>query len=529
MAGRTRLVVVAERTRNAVVAAAVLALLATACSAGGSGGGAPAGVMRIGLERPHSLDPSQARYPVDTLVVDQLFDGLTAYDAATLEVRPSIAARWEGSPDQKSWTFFLRPGAKFSNGRAIAAEDVRYTLERIAGKGSTSPAGAQLEAVVGYRAFNDGESGSLEGVSAPAAGTVKVELSYPLSSFPAVLGYPSFGIVPREAVEAPTPAFAEQPIGSGPFMIRSRSADVLRLMPAPGVKMALRGLEVHMGRDSNAPYAAFLRGQLDWTQVPAERVEQVASARGRAGFQPLPAQLMYGFNLKNRKFQDVRFREAIVRAIDRAGIVKVLYGDRVRLTSGVVAAGVPGFQADACGEKCQFNPDKSRQLLEETFGSRAIPEVRIDYDDDPTHEAVALAMQTHLRAVGIPTALRSHPYADYLKFASTGQAEIFPLAWWGYYATPDAFLAPLFQTGQPDNVTGYASTEFDDLIRAAREEPDRAKSLAIYQDAERRVMSELPIVPLAQYEIHTLVAPRVRNLTMSAFSTFDATRVELAG
>lgn len=515
---------------GAAVGLLVLALVAAGCSGSKGGGGSSGeGVLRIGLERPQSLDPAQARYPVDTLVVDQLFDGLTAYDPSTLEVRPSLATRWEGSPDQRSWTFFLRPGARFANGRPIDASDVKYTLERIAAKGSTSPAAVQIESIVGYRPFNEGKADGLEGVSSPAAGTVRIELSYPLSSFPAVLGYPSFGIVPREAVEAPSPAFAEQPVGSGPFMIRSRSADVLRLMPAPGVKMALKGLEVHMGRDSNGPYAAFLRGQLDWTQVPAERVEQVASARGRAGFRPLPAELMYGFNLKNKKFADVRFREAIVRAIDRASIVRVVYGDRVRPTSGVVAAGVPGHQDDPCGTKCRFDPDASRALLAETFGSRGIPEVQIDYDDDPTHEAVARSMQANLQAVGIPANLRSHSYAEYLKFASTGQAELFPMAWWGYYATPDAFLAPLFQGGQPDNVTGYESGDFDNLIAAARQEPDRAKSLAIYQEAERRVMSELPVVPIAQYEIHTLVAPRVRNLAISAFSTFDATRVELAG
>src|SRR5205807_6398319 len=85
--------VVGGKSRVLVGLVAAVALVASACS-GGSGGGsaAPGGILRIGLERPQSLDPAQARYPVEMLVVDQLFDGLTAYDPATLEVRPALAA-----------------------------------------------------------------------------------------------------------------------------------------------------------------------------------------------------------------------------------------------------------------------------------------------------------------------------------------------------------------------------------------------------------------------------------------------------
>ncbi len=504
-------------------------MAASACAGSDSRAGAPDGILRIGLERPQSLDPARAQYVADLLVVDQLFDGLTSYDPATLEVRPSVAGRWEVTPDQKSWTFFLREGAKFSNGRAITSEDVKYTLERIAAKGSESPAAPQLEPVVGFTALNvDGKASGLDGVTAPSAGTVKIDLTYPLSSFAAVLGHPSFGIVPREAVEAAAPKFAEQPVGSGPFMFRSRSLEVLRLMRAPGATTELDGIEVFMGRDGDGPYSAFLRGQLDWTAVPTERVDEVVQDRGRAGFSPYPAELFYGFNLRNSKYQDVRFREAIIRAIDREAILRDVYGNRVRPLNGVVAEGVPGHQPDPCGEKCRYDPARAMALLAETFGNRPVPEVRIDYDEDPTQEAVAQAIAEDLRAASIPVALRPHSFTEYVRFAASGQQEFFRLAWIGAYASPDAFLGPLFYSGKPDNVTGYASNDFDALVRAAREEPDKAKAEYVYQVAEQLIMHDLPVVPIAQYETHTLTSSRVRDLTMSAFGTFDASQVKLA-
>ena len=517
--------------RPLLAAAAVLALVASACSAKHAPASAPTpdGILRVGLERPQTLDPAFARFPADLLVVDQLFDGLTSYDPTSLQVVPALAARWEATPDQQTWTFFLRPGVKFANGRAIDSSDVRYAIERIAAKDSGSPASPQLEAIAGYKAFNDGKADTLAGLTTPSAGTVKFELSYPLSSFPAILGSPSFGIVPREAVEAqpPSPRFADQPVGSGPFMIRSRSADVLRLMPAPGAATALKGIDIYMGQDGDAPYAAFLRGQLDWTAVPAERVDEVVKDRGRTGFQPYPAELFYGFNLRNPKYQDVRFREAIVHAIDRDAIVRVVYGNRVRPTSGIVAAGIPGHQDDACGDTCRFDPARAKALLADAFGSKSVPEVNIDFDDDPTQEAVAQSMQSDLKAVGIPADLRPHAYTDYLNFAVSGQEEFFRLAWIGAYPTPDAFLAPLFRSGESDNVTGFSSKDFDGLIDAAREQADPTQRIASYQAAEKLVMSQLPVVPVAQYEMHTLVAPRVRNLSMTALGTFDASKVQL--
>lgn len=516
----------------------VVVLLAAGCTTAGPSGGpradgdavAPPGVLRVGLERPQSLDPVHARFPAELLVVDQLFDSLTAYDPATLEVRPAVASRWEATPDQKSWLFTIRPGAEFSNGRSITAADVKYSLERVARSGTDTLVAHQLGTIIGYTAFREDETvGGINGVSAVDAGTVRIDLEFPFAGFPAVLGHPALGIVAREAVEASSPPFDEQPVGSGPFMIRSRSADVLRLIPAPGTRAELDSVEIHLARDSLAPYTDFLRGRLDWAAVPAERVEEVEEVRGDEGFRPYPAQVMYGFNLEDETFADPRFREAIVRALDRPAIVREGFGDRVRPTSGLVAEGVPGHQPDACGDACRYDPARSRALLAEVFGDGPVPEVAIDYDDNPVQESIASAIAAHLRSVGIPTRLRAHPFAAYVNFAATGQQELFHLAWIATYPTADAFLTPLFYTGQDDNVTGFSDPEVDSLLAVARAEPDDHTREVVYQEAERQILARYPVIPLAQYETHTIVSDRVQGLQMSAFGTFDATRVSLTG
>jgi peptide/nickel transport system substrate-binding protein/oligopeptide transport system substrate-binding protein len=522
------------RLRLASAAAVLLALLAactddspTAVRRGADE--PPPGVLRIGIERPQSLDPAQARTPGELLVAEQLFDGLTTYDPDTLSVQPALAARWEASADQRRWTFTLRPGAVFANFRNITSADVKYSLDRIAKKGSGSPAAAQLEMVAGFRAVNvEGRGESLSGVTTPAPDVVRIDLEQPMSSFPAVLGHPTFGIVPRESVAAEAPGFAVQPVGSGPFMLQSRRDDLLHLVPSPGTpNIPLRAVDVSLEEDAATAYEKFLAGRLDWTSVPPDRVEQVAETQGPSGSKPYLGELFYGFNLKNPKFADARFRQAIVAAVDREAIVKVVYGPSAMVLRGLIPQGVPGAQADACGERCHHNPDRARALLAQAFAGKPVPEVQIDFDDDGTQRAVAQAIQANLRAVGIPAALRPHTYADYLRFAISGQQELFRLGWIGAYPTADAFLTPLFQSGVRDNITGFTSTPVDNTLKNARAEADEAKRMGSYQAAENLVLDQMPIVPLAQFQFQSVSSPRVTGLVVSGLGTFDAAKVKV--
>ncbi len=525
------------RSRLGPAGVALLALMA-ACTGGGGQSAAvrrgadepPPGVFRVGIERPQSLDPAQARTPGELLVADQLFDGLTTYDPETLAVQPALAMSWRASADQRRWDFTLRPGATFANGRNITSADVKYTLERIARKGSSSPAAAQLDSVTGFRAVNvEGKSEVLAGVTTPAANVVRIDLDQPLSSLPVVLGHPTFGVVPRESVTAESPGFALQPVGSGPFLLEGRRDDLLHLVPAPGMSgLPLRAVDFYLQDDAAASYDAFLAGRLDWTSVPPDRVEQAAERQGPAGSRPYLGELFYGFNLKNPKYADVRFRQAIVAAIDRDAIVRVVYGPSAKVLRGLIPEGVPGAQDDACAERCRRDLARARDLLAQAFpAGKAVPEVQIDFDDDGTQRAVAQAIQANLQEVGVPSALRPHSYADYLRFAVSGQQELFRLGWIGAYPSADAFLTPLFQTGLRDNITGFTSSPVDNTLKNGRAEPDEIKRIGSYQAAEKLILDQMPILPLAQFQFQSVSAARVSGLVVSGLGTFDASKVRV--
>lgn len=494
-------------------------------------GGPAGGVLRIGVAPLGSLDPAHARSVEQVLVADQLFDSLTAYDPVTLEPVPALAASWEASPDQRQWAFRLRPGAVFSNGRPVSAVDVKYSFERVARRGSGSPGAELLQAVSGFGLFRNGAP-ELAGITTPAVDVVHLALEEPVSVLDSVLASPVLSVVPKEAVEAQPPAapFPESPVGSGPFRVVQRRGPVMTLSPSPGTDVALAAVEVVQFADARTAYDAFRQGNLDWARVPPDEVADAARRYGRGAFRPYVAELFYGFNLKSPKLADARFREALVRGIDRKAVVAAVYHGTVEPAAGVALEGLPGFRPNGC-PRCDHDPALARQLVAAAFPSAAggPPEVTLDFDADPTQEAIAKAVQASLAEVGIRTALRATAPEAYDRLVLSGDHEVFRLGWIAAYPSPDAVLAPLFRSASPNNLMGYADAAVDGLLSAARAEADPARRTALYQEAERAIMDDVPVIPIAQLQLQTVVAQRVRGLVMTSLGTFDASAVTLGG
>jgi oligopeptide transport system substrate-binding protein len=239
--------------------------------------------------------------------------------------------------------------------------------------------------------------------------------------------------------------------------------------------------------------------------------------------------LFYGFNLKSPKVADARFREAIVRAIDRRAVVAAVYQGTARAGDSVVVEGVPGHQPRAC-RRCAHDPGRARQLLTEAFpGGVGVPEVGLDYDADPTQEGIARSIQAGLAGVGIKATLRPRPVDGYDDFLVSDEPELFRLGWVAAFPSPEAFLSPMFRLGSGNNLTGLADKEVDALLLSARAEPDAARRTALYQEAERAILDAVPVIPIAQFEVHAVVSKRVRGLTATSLGTFDASTVSLKG
>ncbi len=385
-----------------------------------------------------------------------------------------------------------------------------------------------LELVTGYRAIAvDGTATTLAGVVAVSPQVLHIDLDAPLSVLPSVLASPAFGVVPEAA--ATGGPLADVPVGSGPFRVLEKRDDRLSLVSLGGAGAGTsKRVDFVLFPDRSSSYDAFVAGRVDWTEVPDDRAAEAAT-HGRVQDRPYVAELFYAFNFRSPKFADRRFREAIVRSVDRDAIVGGVYGGRVRANEGLIVEGFPGHQDDPCGGRCTHDPERAKALLAEIMAAGGVvPEVQIDFDDNPTQTRVAEAIRDDLAGVGITASLRPKPLAEYQQFAVSGEQELFRLGWVAPYASADGILAPLFLTGFPNNLIGFSSATVDEELRAARAESDPARRVEHWQAAERAVLAELPVIPIAQFALHSVSAPRVRGLTVTATGTFDARRVSLA-
>lgn len=510
-----------RRLRALVAAAVVVGLAAGGCRGGGGGpggGGAPAtsvpargGVLRVGMAAPRTLDPLRAQSAAEVVVADLLYDTLTTVDPRTGEARPGLAERWEHDAGLRRFTFHLRPGARFSDGREVRAPDVVFTLDRARAPGS------------GLSPLLAPALGLVSEVTAPDPSTVVVALSEAFPDLPAVVAHPALGVVPAGAPDAEV---ANGVPGSGPFRVAERDGGTLRLRRAPGSAALLDGVDVQTG-DGPAVAAAFAAGRLDWALVPAEEAPSLAARTGRAAYAPLAGLVFYGINLRSPKLGDPRFREAIVRAVDRAGIAASVYRGTVRPAAGPVPQGVPGALGDPCGERCRFDPGRARALVAEVFPAGA-PSLAVDTEDEPVQRAVAGAIAGALQAVGITATVRTHSPADYAALVARGGQEVFRLGWAAGYPSAEAFLRPLFESGSDTNVTGLASPEVDAALAAARTSADPAVRRARLGEAQRAVMAALPIIPIGQFETLAFAGTRVRGLRLNVLGSFDGAAVWLA-
>ena len=533
-----------SREALALVVACCVVVVAAGCSSdpepaasGGSTVDAPVaddgpgrgGVLRLGIVGPDAIDPAiiVPTDPNEVIPVDLLFDSLTALDAETEQAVGALAESWSVADDGVTWTFVLREGATFSDGEPVRGDDVKYSLERMARRAATSFAAARLDVIVGVDEVTALERLDVPGVVVIDDRTVQITTTGPYPQLPELLAAPSYGIVSRMAFE--NPDFEGGIVTSGPFTLTDRSEDgtFLRVEPAEGADVKADAVELTRYPSTGAAYEAFQAGELDWVLAPPEQVDEAVAEYGDRYVTPFAGTQFFAFNTADPALADVRFRRAIVQAIDRHALAEQLAGRAV--SDGIVAPGVPGFVEDACAEVCAYDPAAASALVAEAFPAGGVPTIELAVPDDPTspvpQQELAEEMATQLGAVGIPVTVVTKPLFEFRRYAVSGEAQLFSYGWHGMVPSPDAYLTPQFRSDAPDNVTRLASPDVDALLDTARGQDDAELRQRTYAEAEKQVLALVPVVPITAFRTNALASEGVRDLHPRLDGTFDVTAV----
>jgi ABC-type transport system substrate-binding protein len=527
----------AGRTRGARALVIVALLIGTvACTDDGDDGDGDGptttsgpvggGTVRIGIGGDVIVDPVDASLasPRDLMVIDLLHDGLTRLDGDGVP-QPALAEEWGANDDNTAFRFHLDPDASFAGGRAITAEDVIASLERVIAAGDTSLVALSLEAVTGFRAFVEGEAEHVSGLTVPGDGIVRFGLETPLSVLPEVLSNPLLSVVDSDTIAGDDLGALDL---SGAWAVAAAEGGDLTLEARDGFPGWLDGVELRQFDDAEAAFDGFDAGGVDWAAVPSSRYDAAVDAHGDGAFAPFQAELYFGMNLSRPVLAREPLRQAILMAIDREAIVDAVYADLADPLPTIVPAGVVGHDPDRCPE-CAHDPEAAADIVRFAYPDSDAPVVHIDYDRSPAQQEMAERIAADLDAVGIPTELRPLPLEEYTEFVVSGDQELFSFGWIGAYGSPDAYLAPLFGSTANDNLTNYRSARVDGLLERARAGSDRDKNAERWAAAETDVLEAAVVVPIAQFRTQAVVAERVEGLTHAVDGTVDWTQVRLTG
>ncbi|PCH74831.1 MAG: peptide ABC transporter substrate-binding protein [Rhodobacteraceae bacterium] len=473
-----------------------------------------------------TLDPAIGYDWQNWSMIKSLFDGLMDYAPGTTDLVPGLAESYTISDDGQTFTFKLRAGVKFHNGREMTAEDVVYSLNRVTNPKTQSPGAGFFGSIDGYDAVADGSATSLSGVSSSGPLSVTIKLSRPDATFLHVMALNFASIVPKEAVDAAGDDFGKNPVGTGAFslgewtigqrLVFTKNPDYWRA----GLPY-LDSITFEVGQE---PIVALLRlqnGEVDipGDGIPPAKFREVMDDPAQAARVVEGGQLHTGYitlNTQMPPFDNVKVRQAVNMAINKARIVQVINGRAVPATQPLPPS-MPGYTDGYAGYA--FDKDAAKALLAEAGFADGFDTELYVMNTDP-NPRIAQAIQQDLAGIGVRAAIKSLAQASVI--AAGGEADQAPMIWSGGMAWiadfPDAsnFYGPILgcagavQGGW--NWSWYCNEDLDAMAAKADAVTDPAKAderLQMWSDIYMEVMKDAPWVPVFNEQRYTMKSERM--------------------
>jgi len=455
-------------------------------------------------------------------MLQNVFEGLVTFDANN-QVVPQLALSWEIGPDGKTYTFHLRKDARFHNGRAFGAADVKYSLERALRPETKSVVASNyLAGIAGSQEVAEGKRRDLPGVEIVDPFSVRILLDKPRGYFLGALAYPTGWIVCKEAIEANGGELNEKSgVGTGPFVFseyRHGAKLIFKAFPNHYLgKPPLDRIERPILRDPQTVHMMYDTDALDMCGVtPGDYLRDRNDPRLKPQLHVLPSTVV-AFLVMQPKLEPVfanpKVRRAIAQAIDRDEIVRVAsQGIWVR-ADGFLPPKFPGYNPNL--RKIPLEPAGARKLLAEAGfpNGRGFPQLTMVYgQSSPEISAAAQIIRNNLRQnLGITINLQEQESGT-LRTAMFDRRIAFTIGDWGAdYIDPQNYLSMLLRTGAKLNFFGYSNPQFDALCDKADAESDMKKRIPLYQQADQIETDEVSMLPLFYGNFRILVKPWVKN------------------
>jgi peptide/nickel transport system substrate-binding protein/oligopeptide transport system substrate-binding protein len=460
-----------------------------------------------------TLDPAIGYDWQNWSMIKSLFDGLMDYEPGTATLRTDLAESYEISLDGLTFTFKLRPGVKFHNGRELTADDVKYSIERVLDPATQSP-GA-------------GFFGSIKTITVVDPLTIKFDLNRPDATFLHVMAINFAHVVPKEAVDQFGADFGKNPVGTGAYklaewtlgqrVVFERNPDYWR----EGVPY-LDKITFEIGVEPTVALLRLQQGEVDvlGDGIPPAQFMQVKDDAQYKDWIIEGGQLHTGYvtmNVNTAPFDNVKVRQAVNHAINKDRVVRII-NNRAVPANQPLPPSMPGY--DTSYQGYAYDPEKAKALLAESGVSLPITTELYVMNTDP-NPRIAQAIQQDLAAVGINAELKSLAQANVIEAGGNGSAPMIwsgGMAWIADFPDPSNFYGPILGCGGAVqggwNWSWYCNQDLDKQAADADAMVDPAKKAdreKLWGEIFVNIMGEAPWAPVFNEQRFTMHSPRMKG------------------
>jgi len=444
------------------------------------------GTLIIGVQADlKTLDPHQSALTLTYVDLSPIFQTLVDL-GPNLDLRPLLATSWKVGPDNLTWTFNLRRGVLFHNGRELTSRDVKFSIERI------------LNPKTGAR--GRGDLSAIDAIATPDPYTVQFKLKSPFGVFPTKLATTYQAILPVEAVNPATNEMIK-PIGTGPFAFAEwKTNDRLTMRRFDRYwekgKPYLDEVVIKPVPDETVRLTALQTGDVNLVLgVPQARIQDLFAhpsndyvirlVRGGAG------QGVVILNTRRKPFDNLKIRQAVAYALNKQELTEAAFRGWGRPVNQNFAPSSPWYLKV---KDRAMDLAKSRQLLSEAgmpSGFKTSATIGNGYD----LPAVAQVYQAQLRRVGIDVALQMFDIPAWAKRIDSGDFDMENTGFFAKVDPDDGYYRYLHSNGGVWQLSGFlANSTLDRLLDEGRVESDAEKRKAIYAKVVEIIQEESSMI-----------------------------------
>jgi peptide/nickel transport system substrate-binding protein len=518
--------------------AAVTTIGLASCGSSNSSGGKEGGTLNATYTSFPELDPALSYTAEGWTAIAEVYIPLLTYKHAEgvegSEVIPGLAKEMPKITDGgKTYTLFLRPGLKYSDGRPVKASDFTYAVERVF---KTNSGGSPFyTTIVGAESFAKTKTGGIPGIKTnDKTGEIVIDLTKPRGTFTNELGLTFVAPVPPDTPN--TDQTPNPPPATGPYMITESNpgqgwsyernpewakANSKAMPDLPSGHMDK--VNVTVIRNPSTQVNDVEQGKFDWSQgqPPPDRLPEVKSKYEGTQFRPQPTISTYYFwmNTKRPPFDDLRVRQAVNYAIDPAALERIYVGS-ISGNQQILPPGMPGYKKF---ELYPHNLAKAKAMIREANPSDM--DITVWGDSEAENEDAATYYNDILSQLGFHTTLKiinADNYFTVIGNQTTPELDTGWTDWFQDYPHPNDFFQPLL-AGESilpthnGNVAEINIPAFNEKIAKLAEEQLGPKQEAEYAELDKGYMEEAPWAPYGTRTVSTFVSSAI-NLDNVIFS-----------